>query len=232
MNDQMRFLLLDTLRRCRTGLVTRQVFVLATAIFVAQMAVRSISLNGNSNTAIISINILINLALFTLNIFLTRRFSAPNSDEVGSISLWFGWFLVALLPLAIFSLAVFFWDRNFMSGQIQSYSLQSDTVMQIVTSIGSPFIILSTARIISANHIPTSAILKFWKPNWLWLVLDYFLLMTPLLLLRYVGEGNPVLTDSYFWIAADSLIGTLQLVLIIVYSVAAYRMVPAPAQLP
>jgi hypothetical protein len=105
------------------------------------------------------------LVLFFIAYYLSRRAGAPAEDEVGSIGRWFGWGLLALIPMIIlmilYAIAMGFdaWSNS------ETPLWPESLIYTLSTIITLPLLAVSTGRAINRNGLKASALFAFCKAN-------------------------------------------------------------------
>jgi hypothetical protein len=162
----------------------------------------------------------------------TRQLSQARPDEDGSIVSWLGWQLCSLMPALLLSTAAGIAKRlNSNYEQITS-SLPLTLALQVLAAVGFPFLVIAAGRLTSPKTMPAKAIFAFWRHDWFWLILVYFLILLPSLLAWYAVQNTVEFKLSFVWMIIDSAINALTTLVTIAYSVAAYQMVTPSSQLP
>jgi hypothetical protein len=174
--------------------------------------------------------LIIPLALVMLFIpyYLSRRAGGPAANEVGSIGRWFGWGLLALMPMialmAGYAIAMGFDAWSNSETPIWPESL----VYTISTIIALPLLAVSTGRAIDRNGLRAAVLFNFCKANAGPLVVAGFVLLlapnflTDALLDRFGMEGLSLQSSIAFGVAGG-LAMLLSTVLTTGLSAAIYR---------
>jgi hypothetical protein len=158
------------------------------------------------------------LALMLVVFWKLERAVANYQDRRGDPFAWFGWTLVAYLP--VFAVALAMWRLD-----IEEDFLLQETIAMAALSLAAPILVQASGRAIDQHGPDMTAIWQSWLPNYRTLIAAYLLVTLPLYLASDIAwyflasDGSNVLLGDLI----AGLLSTIGAVLAIALTVEAFH---------